>query len=142
MLNFNKLEKILNELEKQSLFNQFIARLLNYSLVELNKMIIRYKIDDCFIIDIFDYKDDNKFIRYYFTDNNNFIESYSDNVIVKVVNLNNYYENFNNINNNYSIFSSLFYEKDINILKSNLSKLFDEKIIFIIIKYISDQTLK
>ena len=133
MLNFKKMNKILHELEKKKMFNKFIANLLDYDLKELDKIIIRYKIINELIIDIFDYKNGKKFTRYYFTTDIRYKDQINDDIIIKVVNIKN-----NNKNNNdkLSIFSSLFYEKDLNILKNNLTKLFDKEIKYIIMKYL------
>ena len=137
MLDFNSFEKILEEIEKEGLFNQFIINLLDYDVIDLYNSIFRYKIDNGLIIDIFDYKDSNKFIRYYFTDNFDQIK-YNDNdneVILKVINLNDYYNNFDKFNK-FSLFSLLFKENDINIIEDNLSNLFNNKINNLILKHL------
>ena len=137
MLDFNKLEKILEEIDEEKLFNQFIVNLLDYSINDFNKVIIRYKIDNGLIIDIFDYALDKKFIRYYFVNNFNPKEINEKNIIVKIINLNNYYNNFDRYNK-FSLFSTLFYEKNINLIEDNISNLFNDEINNIIMKHLKN----
>lgn len=137
MLDFNKLEKILEEMDEEKLFNQFIVNLLDYSINDFNKVIIRYKIDNGLIIDIFDYALDKKFIRYYFVNNFNPKEINEKNIIVKIINLNNYYNTFDRYNK-FSLFSTLFYEKNINLIEDNISNLFNDEINNIIMKHLKN----
>ena len=137
MLDFNKLEKILEEIDEEKLFNQFIVNLLDYSINDFNKVIIRYKIDNGLIIDIFDYALDKKFIRYYFVNNFNPKEINEKNIIVKIINLNNYYNTFDRYNK-FSLFSTLFYEKNINLIEDNISNLFNDEINNIIMKHLKN----
>lgn len=135
MLDFRKIEKVLEEIENKDLFNQFIIDLFDYNLLDFNSLIIRYKFDNGLIIDIFDYKEDNKFTRYIFTESNDYDDIIDYNVVQKVINIKDYYINFKK-DNKFSLFSSLFYEKDINIIKNNLNILFDNRIINIIMKHL------
>lgn len=135
MLNFEKMKIILEEIEEKDLFNQFIINLLDYNSLNIKNIIVRYKIEDCLIIDIFDYNIDKKFIRYYFGDNEKYIEKEENNVIIKVINIKNYYNNYNKFNK-YYLFSSLFYEKDIITIENNLSNLFNNEIKNIIMKHL------
>ena len=135
MLDYKRFGKILQEIDEEELFNQFIINLFGYNITDFNKLIIRYKIDNELIIDIFDYKEENKYIRYYFTDNNNQYEIEDNNIVVKIINLKDYYNNFNKYNK-YSLFSSLFYEKNIDIIENNLSNLFNNNINNIIMNHL------
>lgn len=136
MLDFKLLEKILKEMEIKNLFNKFLNDLLDYKILDINNVIVRYKFDDCFIIDIFDYNNKNcKFIRYYFCEDNKKFEVKCEDVIVNVINIKVVYNEFNGLNK-YYLFSSLFFEKDIDIIEKNLSKLFSNEINNIIIKHL------
>lgn len=125
MIDLKELEKILKEIEENNLFNTFFTNLFDYSEVELNKLIIRYFFDNGFIIDIFDYNKNNKFIRYNFNDNENGIVI-DENIIIYNINLKYIY--MKNDGSKYYFFSSLFYEKNEKLLINNLFKLFDRNI--------------
>lgn len=134
MLDFKKFGNILKEIEKEDLFNQFIINLLDYNMLDIDNNIIRYKINNGLIIDVFNYIDGNKFTRYYFTELDNRV-LINDNIIIKVINIKEYYHNFDKYNK-YSLFSLIFYEKDINVLEENLTNLFCVRIKNIIMKHL------
>lgn len=133
MLKLNDFKKIIEEIQEKDLFNKFIIDLFGYEEEELNKFIISYKFNNGFIIDIYDYNLEQKFIRYYFKEDNESIEFNEDNIIINKINIKEEYLN----KGNYYLFSSLFYEKDKEIILNNLNNLFDKKIIEIILKNFS-----
>ena len=133
MLKLNDFKKIIEEIQEKDLFNKFIIDLFGYEEDELNKFIISYKFNNGFIIDIYDYNLEQKFIRYYFKEDNESIEFNEDNIIINKINIKEEYLN----KGKYYLFSSLFYEKDKEIIINNLNNLFDKKIIEIILKNFS-----
>lgn len=133
MLKLNDFKKIIEEIQEKDLFNKFIIDLFGYEEEELNKFIISYKFNNGFIIDIYDYNLEQKFIRYYFKEDNESIEFNEDNIIINKINIKEEYLN----KGKYYLFSSLFYEKDKEIIINNLNNLFDKKIIEIILKNFS-----
>ena len=133
MLKLNDFKKIIEEIQEKDLFNKFIIDLFGYGEEELNKFIISYKFNNGFIIDIYDYNLEQKFIRYYFKEDNESIEFNEDNIIINKINIKEEYLN----KGKYYLFSSLFYEKDKEIIINNLNNLFDKKIIEIILKNFS-----
>ena len=135
MLKLNDFKKIIEEIQEKDLFNKFIIDLFGYEEEELNKFIISYKFNNGFIIDIYDYNLEQKFIRYYFKEDNESVEVNEDNIIINKINIKEEYLN----NGKYYLFSSLFYEKDKEIIINNLNNLFDKKIIEIILKNFSWQ---
>ena len=133
MLKLNDFKKIIEEIQEKDLFNKFIIDLFGYEEEELNKFIISYKFNNGFIIDIYDYNLEQKFIRYYFKEDNESIEFNEDNIIINKINIK---DEYLNKGKNY-LFSTLFYEKDKEIIMNNLNNLFDKKIIEIILKNFS-----
>ena len=133
MLKLNDFKKIIEEIQEKDLFNKFIIDLFGYEEDELNKFIISYKFNNGFIIDIYDYNLEQKFIRYYFKEDNESIEFNEDNIIINKINIKEEYLN----KGKYYLFSTLFYEKDKEIIMNNLNNLFDKKIIEIILKNFS-----
>ena len=133
MLKLNDFKKIIEEIQEKDLFNKFIIDLFGYEEEELNKFIISYKFNNGFIIDIYDYNLEQKFIRYYFKEDNESVDVNEDNIIINKINIKEEYLN----KGKYYLFSSLFYEKDKEIIINNLNNLFDKKIIEIILKNFS-----
>ena len=135
MLNFEKLEQILEELQQKNLFNVFLMNLLEYNEKQLSKFIVRYKIEEGIIIDIYDYNLEHKFIRYYFVIDKETYKIEDNNIIINIIDMKKYYNNYQE-NNKYYLFSSLFFEKSKDIIINNLNILFNKEIKDIILKKI------